>query len=142
MAVFVKSCLAKSGGTWASIWAILVWSLNCLFAGAHPATQHDGQPWPKGSFGARQAGRPLVPGGFFGVVHRIQGDLDWFNNSLKMRLSPMSNAPCAWCEGNRSTRPFLHLAPDAAWVRTIKKPPEGAPSDHPIWGLAGVGLFS
>ena len=144
----VSACFVKSAeygtSTWQAIWDVLVWSLNAVFAGRHPELDHLGRPWPEGSYGAQRAGKPFSPEGFFGVVHRICGDLDWYHKRLGLRVASAANLPCAWCDGGRPPLhpPFLHLEPHAAWIPTIHVPPRPAPSHHPIWQITGVSQFT
>ena len=140
---FVKS--AEWGrDTWYRIWDVMVWSFNALYEGRHPPQMHDGADWPVGSYGAAVAGRPLSSGGLFAVVHRVVGDLDYFHKRLGLRVAPNGNRPCEWCDAGRNAPhpPFLHLQPHAAWIATVHTPPAARPSDHPIWGIVGLGKFS
>ncbi len=144
MGAFVKSAESQSSavGTWATLWRVLVWSLDALFSGSHPMMDHKGDPFPPGSYGDLKKGQPLSANGYFGVVHRIVGDLEWLRGQLGLRLAPGGNQPCCWCEGNRTTHPFLDLRPAAAWMGTIRTPPCPAPTAHPIWSISGVQLFT
>ena len=134
MAGFVKTACTRD--TWDSIWSVLVWSLMAMYTGIHPVTKHDGTAWPPGSYGGRHAGQPLTNGGHRCIVHRIVGDLDWFQKSLGLRFAPAANSPCAFCSANRTDMPFLHLQPHAAWVGTPHAPLPG----HRLFTLPGVSM--
>ncbi len=144
MAAFVKSAesQATNPGTWSVLWSVLVWSLNAMFEGFHPLHDHRGNDWPIGSYGERMKGKPLTSNGYFAVVHRVVGDLEWFRGQLNLRLAPAANQPCCWCNANRSTHPFLDLRPEASWLATVRTPPVFNPSAHPIWNVRGVQLFT
>ena len=142
-AAFVKS--AEWGKeTWKTIWEVLAWSFAAIFRGRHPELDHRGDPWHPDSYGSRHAGQPLSRAGYFGVVQRVCGDLDWYQKRLGMRVAPAGNLPCAWCDGGRPPAhpPFLHLQPSAAWIQTVHVPPAPAPSSHPIWTIPGVSKFT
>ena len=142
-ACFVQNAQARGGvRTWDEIWKALAWSIGAMFEGVHPVRDHRGQPWPRGSYGGERAGRPLSRDGYFCVVHRVVGDMGWLYKRLGLRLAPAANEPCAWCACNRSDKPFLDLQPTAAWVGTTLTPPQPAPSNHPVFTIVGVSLFS
>ena len=142
-AVFVKSAEAHRGDTWQEIWRVLVWSFHRIFDGRHPMRDHNDAPWPPGSFGDAHKGKPLSADGFFGVVWRLGGDMDWYFKRLRMRLAPAANLPCAWCDGGRPPNPpFLDARLAAQWVHTCKTPPAPRPSDHLVWDIPGVTLFA
>ncbi len=88
-------------------------------------------------------GQRLTTSGYFGVVFRIQGDLDWYVSTLKLRVAPQANLPCAWCDADRTVaRAFLDLSSTAPWLGTVFTPPQPAPNDHPLWTVPGVSIFS
>ena len=119
-----------------------MWSLGCLYEGVHPDRDFGGRPWQTGSFGHERRGRPLTTAGWFGVTFRIQGDLEWFSNSLGLNLHPAATNPCCFDASNRTTRPFLDLSRNAAWLETVYAPPQPAPNEHPIWRAPGASLFA
>ena len=141
-ASFVKS--AEWGkDTWRSIWLVLAWSFNAMFDGRHPESDHMGRPWPPGPLGARHAGQLLTREGYFGVIHRVCGDLDWYHKRLELRVAAGANLPCAWCDGGRPPHPpFLHMQPHAQWLSTVHVPPAPVPSAQPIWNISGVSKFT
>ena len=143
VACFVQNAQARGAvRTWDEIWKALAWSFGAMFEGVHPVRDHRGQPWPRGSYGGERAGRPLSRDGYFCVVHRVVGDLDWLYKRLGLRLAPAANEPCAWCACSRSDKPFLDVQPTAARVGTTLTPPQPAPSNRPVFTIAGVPLFS
>eukprot|EP00969_Alexandrium_andersonii_P306298 13540002-Alexandrium_andersonii.AAC.1 len=131
MCTFIKSCKAKHSMTWEKIWEALAWSLTCLYEGFHPMTDFEGKPWAPKTYGKTHAGEALTTGGYFGVVFRLLGDLDWLANHYKLRLNPGSNNPCCFDDGDRSATPFLDLRPTARWLDTLKGPPCPSPTNHP-----------
>ena len=145
LAAFVKSCETQE--TWKQIMEVLAWSLTALAKGVHPMTDHNNQPWdtstPEGKYGARFAGKDLTSGKHFGIIHRLAGDLDWYQKRLKFRLGPSSNLPCCWCDGGRPPHPpFLDLRPHAGWMGTLKTYPQPWPNDHPLKDAPGLSLFT
>ena len=145
MAAWVASCQSKHSdvSTWTTIWATLAWSFQQLYNGTHPLTDHEGRPWPPGSYGARMAGKPIAPGVFFGVVHRITGDLEWCANRLGCQnLQPNVGRPCAWRSADRDRVPFKDLRMEADWVGTIIQHPQPRPNVFPVWGIIGISIFT
>ena len=140
MAAFVSS--AEWGeDTWQCIWRVLAWSLGCVFAGKHPLRDHMGREWPVDSVESRLAGTPLSQDGFFGVVHRYTGDLDWYAKRLRLAVAPGANKPCCWCQGARPGHgpPFLDLRRTAAWIGTPALPlPANAAFDVPGATVFGI----
>ena len=89
------------------------------------------------------SGKDLTSGKHFGIIHRLAGDLDWYQNRLKFRLGPSSNLPCCWCDGGRPPHPpFLDLRPQAGWMGTLKTHPQPWASDHPLKDAPGLSLFT
>ena len=80
--------------------------------------------------------------GYFGVIYRLAGDLDWYQKRLGMRVAPAANLPCPFCDGGRPPHPpFLDLRKVAGWLRTIKPYTMEPPSSHLVWTIVGVGLW-
>ena len=51
-----------------SCFEIVQWSLNIMSEGVFPATGPDGELWPRNSWRASQAGRPLTAGHHCGIL--------------------------------------------------------------------------
>ena len=119
----------------------IVHSFNALFENHHPEFDYLGDAWPDGSLGQQLAGKTINQNGYFAVVHRITGDGEFSNKHLGLP-HPHALEPCCFCFGNRSTMPFLDLTIHARWRQSVKKPPQRWPSDHPVWGIIGVTLFT
>ena len=129
--------------TWEQIWMVLVWSFDALFEGVHPIRDHRGDVFPEGSWAALRAGQPLTAEGHFGVIHRICGDLAWFNHSLWIKsFAPGAEHMCPFCEAGRHVHPFKDYSPNASWRVTLLRPPQPPPSGHPLFTLKGVDLFT
>eukprot|EP00969_Alexandrium_andersonii_P274594 12136279-Alexandrium_andersonii.AAC.1 len=69
----VSACFVHSAedghATWDAIWKVLAWSLEWTFKGQHPPTDHLGQPWAPGSYGAKMAAKgSLSEAGYFGCL--------------------------------------------------------------------------
>jgi hypothetical protein len=144
MTGWVKSaCSPHPRHTWEELWRILCWSFNSIFLGVHPSVDHRGDAWGAADPRAALSGTPLTPNGFFGVVHGVCGDMDYFRSRLQFReFAPNSANPCALCRANRTTAPFKDLTPTAAWLATIKRPPEHILTDAAFFGLPGVSGYT
>ena len=64
-------------GTMDEIWRVVVWSLEALYEGKWPATDHRGVPYPANSAEGLIAGQDLA-GGYRGLLWMIKGDLKFF----------------------------------------------------------------
>jgi hypothetical protein len=144
LASWVSSSQVKGeGGTWDVFLRVIVWSLNALFSGVHPDRNYDGSSWGADTPEHRLAGSPLVPGGFWGVVHGICGDLAWLQERVRLHnCAPNARNPCPFCLCDRVDLPFKDLRRGAAWQATVKIPPQPRPSTSPFFDLTGVTLFS
>ena len=130
-------------GTWEQIWRVLVWSFDALWRGFYPALDHRGDVFPEGSWASLRAGQPLTAEGHFGVIHRVCGDLAWFNHSLWIKpFAPGAERMCTFCAAGRRVHPFKDYSPKASWRDTLFRPPQPPPSEHPLFTLKGVGLFT
>ena len=144
---FVAACWPKSAQagkeTWTAIWRALAWSMDAMFRGQHPITRHDDLPFEPDSWSAIRAGQPLTRGGFFGVVHRVCGDLAWFQTQLDIpQLAPSAAKMCLFCEADRSDHPFKDVSEQAQWKTTVRRGLQPKPSLHPIFSIPGVGHHS
>ena len=91
-----KVCVNKSSDpnldTMNCLWKVLNWSFRALFAGKHPAKDHNNHPWhdEKNRF---LANKPLNQRGLKGSVFALTGDLEYFQNELKVK-SYLNNNCC------------------------------------------------
>ena len=100
MACFPKSCSVAA--TWDAIMKWLAWSFRALGEGRHPTHDPDGKPLKKGSPFYEARGQPLTNGGYRAVIWSIQGDQEFFSNTL--HLPHWRNArPCWLCDAKLST---------------------------------------
>jgi hypothetical protein len=143
-AVFVSSALVPGRhGTMDLIWELLAWSFAAIFAGQHPRADFRGRPFPVGSRQALAAGSALSPGGFFGVVHALTGDMEYFAKRLELsNFYPAAASPCSLCTCDRDAVPFKDIRLNGAWSRVVLRPPQPRPSAAAVFGIPGVTLFS
>jgi hypothetical protein len=118
------AALPKSVATnaaWTKIWAVIAWSMDAIAAGVHPHTDENGNPWPLRSDRASLAGKPLMPGGLFGVMWGMTGDLDYFMKDLGLPYH--SSLKFCWrCDCDRSAKPWNDFRRSAAWRATVFTP--------------------
>jgi hypothetical protein len=142
--VFV--CSAEQGGrggTMDVIWSVLRWSFAACFEGRHPAVDHNGRAFPPGSALLDVAGAALCPGGHFGVVHALTGDMEFFAKRFELNaFYPGSASPCSLCGCNRTSVPFKDLRLDGAWAATVLHPPQGQPTAAQVFQIPGVNIFT
>ena len=136
--------MAEEGkATWEQIWKVLMWSFDCLWKGIFPTLDHRGDVFPEGSWQSLRAGQPLTTEGHFGVIHRVCGDLAWFNHSLWIKpFAPGAERMCPFCEAGRRVHPFKDYSTKASWRNTNFRPPQPPPSEHPLFSLKGISLFT
>ena len=142
----VKSaCLKDEHGmdTLKDIYRCLRWSLAACLAGLHPVLNWDDEPWPENSERARLANTPLNPQGKFLGCFQLLGDLDELCNVYGLRHFN-SRTPCFWCNCNTQDIPWTDFSPAAGWRQTLEEPGRVmvAPSDHELWWLPGMSIFS
>ena len=79
------------------IYRILSWSSKALEDGREPATDENGQPWPKGSVQRNRQGKDIC-GGYRMGVFGLKGDLEWFANVYRVPMHWNGTYPCMWCK--------------------------------------------
>jgi len=139
-----KSCVNKSSNanedTMACMWSVLKWSFCALLSGKHPAADHLGKPWVDATFKGL-ANKPLNKMKLKGCVFALTGDLEYFQNELKVKA--YNYTQCCWlCQGQKTDDiPFNDFRPAAAWRVTVHTPAyhrANLPSEHPIWTIPGI----
>ena len=139
-----KTCVHKSinphEDTMRCLWSVLKWSFTALLSGKHPAYDHQGKPWKTQAF-KELANKPLNTLKLKGCVFALTGDLEYFQNELKIRAH--SYTQCCWlCQAEKTeTCPYNDFRPKAIWRTTVYKPDyhrTHPPSDHPIWSIPGI----
>ena len=112
---FFSAMYSKSVGanTLGSFFKILCWSLQALWEGRWPSTDHHGRPFAPGTQGAMRANTYLADG-HFGILVAVKGDLDYYGKVLKLPFYS-SSKPCALCACNTSTVPWSDFSAGAAW---------------------------
>ena len=93
LACYPKSCTTAQ--TWDPIWTWLKWSFEALGKGFHPKKDPYGKPLPAKLLG--KAGQPLHPLSWKGHVFSIQGDHEFYSNTLKLPHWA-SHMPCWECD--------------------------------------------
>ena len=69
------------GLTDAACMQVLQWSLLAAASGVHPPLDHLGKPWPKHSFRARTAGKPIA-GEYFWALAQVTGDMKFIHETF------------------------------------------------------------
>ena len=108
-----------TGTTMQEAWAVLSWSLQALYEGKWPSTDHRGIEYTPTSLEGLLAGKHLAEG-FFAVMWLLKGDLKYFHEGLGMRCVTSRDSPCDWCPCHRddSGDPNYHqlnFNDDAKW---------------------------
>ena len=75
-------CGCKGRCTYDGIWAVISWMFRALLTMTYPRVDHTGRPFPRGSFRASKAMRPLRIGGACVAKY---GDWSWFKAVLGLR---------------------------------------------------------
>lgn len=100
--------MARDGGSRRCFYEELFWSLNALWEGRWPATNRRGD--------ALTGGGEFLAGGYYGIVWLVKGDLEWYQNDLKICVYGSAN-PCCFC--NTSNLNMFDFRPEAAaWLPT------------------------
>ena len=147
LACWPKSATSKT--TWDPIYKCIKWSFEALSKGKHPETGPDGEPLPKGM--EPWAGQPLVPGGYRAVIWSIQGDADFYSNTLKLPHWSSKN-PCWECDCQRPLTKGRRCPPGNSVkilteskqlfvFRDIHACIAHPKSDHPIFQVPGVSTW-
>eukprot|EP00969_Alexandrium_andersonii_P181244 8008055-Alexandrium_andersonii.AAC.1 len=96
----------------------VVWSINVMGTGIHPACDHAGRPWPPDSPRAQLCGRPLTPEGHIGVYVQTGGDWPYLCELFDLRQSAWHEMVCHRCYACKSAgaNNYCNAAPDAPWT--------------------------
>ena len=120
--VFEKFCVPSTPflvGTMDTFFKIMQWSFQAMYMGVWPDTDWTGSMYHHSTPEGRKAGTPL-PGGYFGVLLQLSGDLDYFNKWLGLPQSTTHSKPCALCKAQYSgTNSWLDNRPGSPWQNTI-----------------------
>ena len=116
VASFPKSCTEP--GTWDTMQEWICWSFAALQNGYHPSQDPWGKPLRKGSPFFLEKGKPLAKG-LKGVLWSIQGDHEFFSNSLKLPHWA-SKSPCWECSCSKSLEKGKKM-----WYKTLEKGKQG-----------------
>lgn len=101
IAGFPKSCTLD--GTWEEMMVWICWSFAALQHGYHPTHDPEGKPLKKDSPFFLEKGKPLAHG-LCGVLWVVQGDHEFFSNSLKLPHWA-SKSPCWECSAKKDAKP-------------------------------------
>ena len=98
----------------------IVWSINVMGMGTHPAYDHTGRPWAPASPRARLSGQPLSPEGHIGIYVETGGDWPFLCQIFGLRQSAWHEMVCHRCYACKTAGPnnYSNAAPDAPWVTT------------------------
>ena len=88
-----QSCKTKR--TDGQAWSIIQWSLQAIYKGKHPYSDHTGKRYDKNTAEGQLAGTDLA-GGFFGVIWSIKADLDYYTKNLQLKHYT-ADSPCEYC---------------------------------------------
>ena len=139
-----KACVTKSDDpswdTMQVLWKVLSWSFKALLQGHHPATDHEGKPFPATSWRHALRGKPLLDKTHCASIFVISGDGEYYQNELKLPGHSFNNC-CKDCGANKSDVPHNDYRPTAKWRETVKTPLQNdtdPPSKHPLLKIAGV----
>lgn len=127
-----------------AVWKVAKWDMEAFFEGAHPSRDWEQKPWNAGSAEAALAGAPLA-GGLCGVPWVVKGDLEHFQNILKLE-STAAHAPCLYCRADRELRPWTDFSAQATWKSTCWQSDAewraAHPVRHPLFGILRLGQHS
>ena len=122
LSAFPSSCtvedsdLVSRDGTWSAIFKWLVWSLLALLVGVHPLKDPDNNDFPPDSKFAKLAGKPLHPAGWRACIWVVEGDQEFFSNTL--HLPHWSNeSMCHECHATKSNP--MTTWKNIAWSVTV-----------------------
>jgi hypothetical protein len=126
---------------------IMRWSCTALYKGNWPASDHEGNPWPKGSVNWKKANEPLADG-YRGILFAVQGDLEYLSYSLQLPRWSRLDRPCTICKatGGSHEHTWLDFRPDAAWTKLLWDPVEWSNSESasrsPLFKTPGLSCQS
>ena len=137
MGAWPKSCTVKGNdGTWAAIWKVLVWSLNCLTDGVFPAVDAHGRAFDEGSKQKEMAGKPILKDGYKAIVWSFLADCKFFSDEFGL-ASASSSSLCFQCQANITDMPYTDFRPQALWRAAG---PNTHVCEHIIMGLRGFSV--
>ena len=116
IASFPKSCTVPE--TWDTMQEWICWSFAALQNGYHPSHDPWGKPLKKDSPFFLEKGKPLAKG-LKGVLWSIQGDHEFFSNSLKLPHWA-SKSPCWECSCSKTLEKGKNM-----WYKTLEKGKQG-----------------
>lgn len=123
IAAVPKECTAPGPeGTWAVIWTWLVWSLQAVMAGKHPAADPYGNEFDKASRRGQMAGKIIILGGFVAFLWAFLGDMDYLVKDMGL-ANYASLLPCFLCGGNKANIPWNDFRRSASWRATLPRLP-------------------
>jgi len=145
LACWPKSCTKKGSGsedgTWKPILQVLHWSFQALFQGKHPELDHNGLAFDETNPLSKLAGQLLCPAGLRCCIWSLQGDHEYFANTL--RLPHWASHRMCWscnCDDSCPELTWRNLMPyQQKWVpKNLDQAKATLQSDHPFFQLAGV----
>ena len=113
-----------------------------LFDGEHKSEDPFGHQWPKDSFAAKMAGKPVCGGLFNAIIWLDAMDAEYACNELKWPHYSCAGEICGYCPARaadhrdyRKTAPFKQQLYNAGATDTKV-------SNHPHWQIPGVSRFT
>ena len=100
-----KTCDA----TFQAIYAVIVWSFECIFKGCWPDKDHNDQPWPPTSWRANR-GRFHTPlaDQWRGVLFESSGDWKWLASAFQLPQKWNMSSMCHKCDATLADYADLH----------------------------------
>ena len=141
----LRAVAAKDGvDTEECVWKVAKWDMEAFLEGSRPREDWNQRPWSAGSAEAALAGAPLA-GGLCGVPWVVKGDLEHFQNILKLEATT-SHTPCFYCRADRGARPWTDFSAEAAWKshcwQNDAEWRAAHPVRHPLFGILRLGQHS
>lgn len=93
------------------------WSFTTFYKDIWPASDYEGNSWPKGSINWKKANE-LLADGYTGILFAIQGDLEYLSYSLGLPRWNRLDRPYTICKATGGSHEYIWLdfRPDAAWT--------------------------
>ena len=145
-AVWPKNCTIDvkgqiEEGTWWKVLVWLQWSFDALFEGRHPDKDPWGNVFLANSLFQDLAGTSLCDSGHRGVLWSLEGDQDYFANTLK--LNHWNNPNPCWACDTVTTDPqktWKNLMPNqTGWIsKNAAQAKATLTSRHPLLRIRGV----
>ena len=135
MGACAKTCTVEASstcpGTWKAPWQEFVDAFHVLSAGVFPAFCKDGRPHPL-------AGQRLHPKGYRCFVWVVEGDQDFFCNTLK--LPHWASHKCCWeCNTDTTNEDTTwHRLSSPGWTAFSSQQHRAREASHPIFDCPGV----